>query len=261
MRPIKLYWSRALKQGRPNFGDALSPLICATVSNRAIVHASPEQCDLMAIGSILQKAPRFFFWKRRIHVWGSGLIEGGRSLLASHRYHAVRGVRTASTIRSDKVSPALGDPGLLADLIAPALPKQKHYRIGVIPHYRDQSDPIVNDFVKRTDCSTVIDILSEPIPFLRRLAECEVVLSSSLHGLVAADSLGIPNAWIVLSDKVRGKNFKFHDYYSAFGLDDVSPFPFAADTDAKDVERVAESYQRPGLAGIKDRLIKAFPSV
>ena len=64
----------------------------------------------------------------------------------------------------------------------------------------------------------VIDVQRQPIEVIADVDKCEYILSSSLHGVIAADSLGIPNAWILLSDKVLGSGFKFYDYASAFGM-------------------------------------------
>ena len=50
---------------------------------------------------------------------------------------------------------------------------------------------------------------------IHEIAKCEHILSSSLHGLVVADALGIPNGWIKLSDRVVGDGFKFKDYGTA----------------------------------------------
>jgi pyruvyltransferase len=39
-----------------------------------------------------------------------------------------------------------------------------------------------------------------------------------MHGLIAADSLGIPNIRAKVSDRIAGDDYKFLDYYSAFNL-------------------------------------------
>ena len=40
-----------------------------------------------------------------------------------------------------------------------------------------------------------------------------------MHGLIAADALGIPNARIRVADRITGGDYKFRDYYSVFGVD------------------------------------------
>ena len=47
---------------------------------------------------------------------------------------------------------------------------------------------------------------------------CKHIISSSLHGLICSDSLGIPNRWIKLS-QLLGNDFKFKDYYSVFDIE------------------------------------------
>jgi hypothetical protein len=86
------------------------------------------------------------------------------------------------------------------------------------------------------------------------------VISSSLHGLIVADSLGIPNVWLRLSPDVLGGDYKFKDYYSVFGL---APEPIDEVTlisgDSELITRLSECYQRPGIAGVKRALREAFP--
>ena len=48
---------------------------------------------------------------------------------------------------------------------------------------------------------------------------CEAIISSALHGLIAADSFFFPNRWIKLSDNLMGGDFKFNDYYSVYDID------------------------------------------
>ena len=55
---------------------------------------------------------------------------------------------------------------------------------------------------------------------MKIISECECIISSSLHGLIIADSFLIPNQMVHLTDKLYGDGFKFDDYYSNF---DINP--------------------------------------
>src|SRR5699024_12305737 len=46
---------------------------------------------------------------------------------------------------------------------------------------------------------------------LDAITSCEVIVSTSLHGLILADAYGIPNAWLI-ADTGYGKEHKFWDY-------------------------------------------------
>ena len=43
---------------------------------------------------------------------------------------------------------------------------------------------------------------------------CDAIASSSLHGLVFGEALGLPTLWLEVSDKVVGGRFKFTDWFS-----------------------------------------------
>ena len=258
MKPLKLYWSSSLQGGRKNFGDWLSPILCEALSGRKVVHARPNRCDLMGQGSILAKAKNHF-WNRRIDIWGSGLIEAITPFNSPHRIHAVRGWKTARLIRNQQVQ-VVGDPGLLCDILVSAnLALHKDSALGVIPHYVDQPDPVLREFVAANPRVKWIDVFSEPLDFIKQVAACDMILSSSMHGLITADALGVPNAWIRLSDKVWGGDFKFLDYYSIYGFTEVQPFPLTVSTSVDFILRAAAKYHRPGLADIKTRLRQSFP--
>ncbi len=57
-----------------------------------------------------------------------------------------------------------------------------------------------------------------PSAVIKQIAECECIVSSSLHGLIIADSLGIPNIHVKVTNNLLGDGFKFDDYYSAYHL-------------------------------------------
>lgn len=257
MRELKLYWSTSLQNGRKNFGDWLSPVLCEALSGMRIVHARPNKCDLMALGSILSKAKNHF-WNRRIHIWGSGLIQSVKPFDSPHHIHAVRGWRTAACLRNQRPA-VVGDPGLLCGiLLPPGSVGHKKWRVGLIPHYVDQANPLIRHFADKPGVK-IIDVFAETLNFIRDVAACEVILSSSLHGLITADALSVPNAWMRLSDQVWGEDFKYHDYYSIYGIEDVRPFPFNAGTEVADVLKVADDYRRPGLEDRQQALEQAFP--
>lgn len=256
MKTIKLYWSSSLKRGRQNVGDSLSPLLVEAISNKSVVHASSTSCDLVAVGSLLQRL-KHHFWNRRVHVWGTGFIAQQKCVPNHHYYHAVRGFQSAALIKNAHMH-TFGDPGLLVDRLLPDYASvHKKYHIGIIPHYKDQENVNIAKFMERMPHVLFIDILNEPMTFLREVASCEFILSSSLHGLIVADAFHIPNAWIELSQEVKGGGFKFQDYYSVFRIT-----PEAQQLEKlhlPGIEKIAAAYSRPGLAQIQTDLVNSFP--
>lgn len=251
---LKLHWA----SGKPNFGDWLSPALVALLSGRTEEHASPGRCDLIAVGSILHRLGHRWF-NRRVQVWGTGFIEERRTVVARHHYHAVRGWHTARLLRGVELK-CVGDPGLLADRLLPdhkTIPKT--HRLGLVPHYKDHADPRIAALASQVPGTTVLDVMVDPVEFLRRAAACEFILSSSLHGLIVADSMGIPNAWMSLSDSVRGAGFKFADYYSVFGIDDPKPVDLRGGLSEGVLAEWTRTCQRPGLEEIKSKLVASFP--
>ena len=86
----------------------------------------------------------------------------------------------------------------------------------MIPHYRELDMAEYKNIAAAVPGAKMISVLSPVNEIIREIAECETVVSSSLHGLIAADALGVPNRRIRHSGKVRGGDFKYDDYYSAF---------------------------------------------
>lgn len=261
---IKLYWHRGSGRSdasQRNFGDYLSPLIVEAVSGRPVKYASLKEADMMAIGTILaneHKAKRYGF-KRRIHVWGSGCGQPDERFSARHYYHAVRGKETVQRVLGQPVIPALGDPGLLAEMLVKRT-MQKHHKIGFVAHYVDRDRPEAAAFAAM-DGVHPINVYDEPREVLRQIAACELIVSSSLHGLVVADAYGVPNIRVRLSHGLIDE-LKFDDYYSAFNL--LAPSPLASEklgSVAVMPEQIADGYSRPGLAGIQTELIKHFPKI
>ena len=92
----------------------------------------------------------------------------------------------------------------------------KEYDWGIIPHYIDKGDPLLNKL--KLPNSILLDIQEKPEIFIQKLVKCRKIISGAMHGLIAADSFCIPNIRMIVSDKIKGGDFKYNDYYSAFGL-------------------------------------------
>jgi len=208
----------------------------------------PDQADIVATGSILQDLPPDYEGA----VWGTGLIfERLRANIPDADVRCVRGHLTAARVNGGLVDPVVGDTGLLVDKLPFPRTGEKQYDVGIIPHYVDEDNHGVAEWLgKQLWNATSIDICGRVPDVLRAISECRFVLSSSLHGLIFADSLGVPNAWIVLSNKVGGgSTFKFRDYYSVFGITDPIPFPFHVGVSIAEIVR--QPWERPGLEVIK----------
>ena len=179
-----------------------------------------EDAQLLGSGSILdawalrgrRSILRHFFPRKNaghLHVWGTGFIlpDSDAEWPQNVHYHAVRGPRTAE--RTDDRA-TLGDPGILAALLLEARPP-KQWAVGLVPHYGDvdslnRGAALPTHWRLIEPCRPVVDVV-------REIASCELIVSSSLHGLIAADSLGIPCLWaLTAKPSANPPPFKFHDY-------------------------------------------------
>ena len=98
-------------------------------------------------------------------------------------------------------------------------PSEKKYFVGITPHLLDKKEEIFEKMLEYYPNSKIIDVQNESKQVLKEISMCEYIISTSLHGLIVADSYGIPNCWCEISDRVQGEGFKFHDYFSSFGTD------------------------------------------
>ena len=233
-KPISLYCHNQKKQR--NFGDQLNIDLMMCLTGQPVRCASTEEATHVGIGSLLEQflqrksSPRSF--GKPLSVWGTGFIasEGQHPHLKEDitgrfirplQLNAVRGLLTLERLREmglDISKAAIGDPGLLAKLLVPKKTVRKKYQLGLIPHYVDKNEPIFSLLQKRFRSSKLICVEQKPTSFLADLQQCDVIISSAMHGLTAADSLGIPNIRAKVSDRITGGDYEFLDYYSAFNL-------------------------------------------
>jgi pyruvyltransferase len=259
-----MYWWRFEQQSQRNFGDEISPLLVEEAFGRRCTWTWPHRCEIVAAGSIIELV-REMKGSNRPFLWGTGFMRDEDDHLDDREFDviAVRGTRSRDRVTNGRERVALGDPGLLADCLLASAPAKK-YRLGILPHFLDATVEEV-DWLRRQDGVLVIDATDEPRRVVQDIARCETLLSSSLHGLIVADSVGVPNAHIRLSgNRFIGGMYKFRDYYSVFTdparYFEVSPGRVLGTGVAAAADQVQERYHPPAdLARIKERLRASFP--
>ena len=263
---------------RANFGDLLNINIFKSFFNLDVIKKDVSQSEIVAIGSVL--GPFFsdskigfikkisILLKRPILVWGTCFIEKENcSLYPKRRFYikAIRGYLTLQRLKKEKFAKisknlAIGDPGLLASMLIDHKNIKKKYDLGIIPHYVDQRNQLLKKIKVKN--SIILDITEKPEILLPKIASCKSIISSAMHGLIVADSLGIPNMRIILSDKITGGDYKFNDYYSVFGIKKHNfinlKYQFFNDSDLKKMRKNYNISQQQ-IQKIQHKLINTFP--
>ena len=232
-----------------NFGDQLNKLIFEKEIGYKTIWAPFCNCTIIGIGSIIEaimnkstnlkknnphKVYCFscgFANDRQIYKIGNTV-----SLSRPVDFLAIRGELTKKLlIKNGLLDVNKGDGGLLcAELLDK--PYQKKYAVGIVAHAQEKKNPIFKELLKEIPNSVMIDIQTNPIEFLKHLSQCETVISTAMHALIAADSLRIPNLWVRLNENdCQTEMFKFYDYYSAFG---IKKSPYSIYKVNKNIEQV-----------------------
>ena len=217
----------------PNVGDAINPSLISALSGRKVQHAADRTAPhLLAIGSLISSATPMS------QVWGTGLIHPdlGKGAAVAENVHAVRGRLTYTALRAAGLElrdVPLGDPAYLA----PALLGFKRavaprFRVGIAAHYVDRYHPLLRRLIGEPGVVD-LNVHDSPHAFLTLVAQCEAVLSTSLHGLIFAEALGIPSLWISVGNDIIGGEFKFRDWFTTTENPQASAYiPSSSDTSA-----------------------------
>jgi pyruvyltransferase len=241
-----------------NVGDQLNPFLLPRLFDVDVTLATlPTAPHLAAIGSILQAT------NERSQVWGTGVMHDTYRVpnLSAGNVHAVRGKLSYQWLRSGGINLRdipLGEPGFLANDALRDTNQPKRFEIGIVPHYQDRRLVCSSSLVAE-DSVADLSVHSEPGAFLADMASCRVVVSSSLHGLVLAESLGIPNVWVKFSDRTGGGKFKFLDWFSLAARPQLQPYVPAGVSSKEILRELSAGATLHEFPNTKNDLISAFP--
>ena len=240
-----------------NVGDYLSIVVVDYLCKQngiELVDSTLETKHLYAVGSIL------LGWQDSV-IWGSGFISKEHSkktlfLSSLHRLlhktdvRAVRGpislgiLKDMRIVKPDRNDIKFGDPAILLPLIYPKKPSHKK-RFLVIPHYSKL------DNYKKYDC--ISTFCSNYTAFIDRVLEYDLIISSSLHGLILAESYGIPA--VMLMDTPMKDITKYKDWYYSTNR---YQFP-VANTVEEAIKIVPSRINMSVLTSMQKDLIDCFP--
>jgi len=242
-------WGKVLRVKRSvnNFGDLLGPMIVRELVRRMAGRAArhgmgqPASARLLSVGSILHLA------RSNDVVWGSGA--NGKSL---HRVppkdldiRAVRGPLTRAFLLEHGIDApeVFGDPGLLVGHLwgRKELRRDRPARsVTIVPN--------LNDLPAYRADARILDP-RRPLAFcLSTIAASDLVVGSSLHAVIVAESLGIPARLIHSSHEPE---LKYRDYYLGSGREEIAS-----------ASSVSEAIEMGGAAPLTwdhTPLLRAFP--
>lgn len=237
---LPLYWWKA----KLNFGDLLSPELLRTALDlRGVWVPPPFERKVLFVGSI-------------IHNLAPGDVVIGSGAIADRQHHlpdsatvvGLRGPRTRALLGLRKTVP-FGDPGIVAASMFGITRSDPNGRIALIPHHSDA--PEVRRLFDRSklirDECDILDVANTPRNLIDQVSRYDACISSSLHGVIVAESLGIPTIAVSFGDRLIGGAFKFADYFEGTGrsFEGLSSIDAALSTLERGVSREPHIDQSP----------------
>jgi hypothetical protein len=178
------------------------------------------------LGSIMHSLPQ------NIDVIGTGVNPNHPNINKNLNILALRGQLSKDYLINEKGykigNIVMGDPALLIPRLFPEwlepLENNSNNNIGLIPHFNDIEH--VNKYMKiinelNIDCCYPNQPAINVINFIRSK---DIIISSSLHGIIVAEMLGKKTKWIMYSGSLKSESkFKYLEYYNSTNRYDINP--------------------------------------
>lgn len=215
-------------------GKRISYLYVSSLANRL------RKDNFLVIGSTIT-----MLTNEHTIIWGAGVIDPNRSLPAKpKKVLAVRGPLSRQYLLDKGIDcpPVYGDPAMLMKYYyRPDV--HKTYKLGIIPHYNDFTHPAIERLQREKGVLVIkMEGYKDWLGVIDQICSCEYIASSSLHGLIMAETYNIPNLWIELYGNLLGGHFKFHDFFLSIGHDRSMPFTIERHTALNDILATRAEY-------------------
>jgi polysaccharide pyruvyl transferase WcaK-like protein len=297
--PVPLSWAGAsMEMDYLNVGDALSPVMVALLSGRQVRRVPMKSTSprMAAVGTIGQSfgGGEVWFWGTGCSNWRNPLARpnerlpfevppDSRFVVAATRGPISERLLTGASGHKPGV---YGDPvWLLPQFYRPAV--KKKWKIGVILHLSEldgrssvaRPRPEMRRFDIPAELADEVHLISTCTPIsiqgigdkIDEILGCERIVSTSLHGMVIAESYGIPCLYFDPNGKAAGPerkpldpdsrlDLRIADLYAGLGQSKLMTYvqPRDALTDWQAVMTALDRLWQPVTCDTH-RLINAFP--
>lgn len=235
-----------------NLGDALGPVVYNwMLARKNLNEDSPayKTAHLYTCGSLIAAGDFDAV------VWGSGVhvFRNAEKLLfmkgvLNYDIRAVRGPLTRRVlIESGYDCPEVyGDPAIIMPLIYDTENTEKKYKVSIIQHYYNKDSDA-------GDCHSINIATTDYKQFIEEIKSSEKVISSSLHGIILAETYGVPAVFLNTGGYVDNALIKYYDWYYSTNRRSVK----MAMTVEEAIEM--EPMPLPELTKMRETLMEAFP--
>ena len=246
---INLEWWAKKK----NVGDYLSEVIynyMLEYNNLDPNKIVSKTIHLMAVGSLVG------MYEFDSVVWGSGIhcVDNIKNVYRQSKYRKydirlLRGPITGEIMKSAgyQVPNVYADPAVIMPLIYKTDVRVKEYEVSVILHLSQKQEKQYN-----IEGLHYIDVETHDYKkFIDEIIKSKMVVSSSLHGIILAESYGVPA--IFLKSGMNNEMLKFYDWY--FSTDRYNVVAVNSISEAL----TSEKMQLPDIKMMQKNVIETFP--
>lgn len=256
------YYDKCKCHNNYNFGDFITPFIYESLFLKKpildINGGIKKEDVVFGAGSILISS------RRNSIIWGTGFMFGNEKITKPKTILSVRGPLTRNRLLKLGIEcpESYGDIGLILPYFYyPEV--NKKYKLGIIPHYIDQT--MFNEIYKNNDKNVkIINVTNKIEIVIKDILECEMTISSSLHGIIVSHAYNVKSMWIKITDLIEGGNFKFRDYYGSLKLNNYNemlPFIYNKQISTNEIIKLVNSYPNPTFPINTKSIIELCPFI
>lgn len=257
----------------PNFGDGITEYLFNGLSNKNLTYIGEDLIfntyHYVPVGSILSLT------SDKSIILGAGFLDQFDNLgnspdntksntIRQHPFYVLssRGPKTQKKIMQMgeiKCNKIFGDPVLLFPLVHAGDIIEKK-QIGVIAHYIDRDSELYTKFINILNnlfpnSFYEINILMSKentyMNIIDKVVSCDIIISSSLHGLVLGVSYGKK---VIFTQFEKLSLFKFNDFFQSIGVHNYQPLQY----DSVDFFNNYIEYERKTISNLGSQLLKLY---